>query len=89
MAAPRLRPTPRSTSSANLAGTDPVEEMLTKLAHLNLTGKVEQDDTVMHGRSGFGDVFVGKSNAHGGRTVVIRRLRVHLQQEPIFATVSS
>ena len=62
--------------------------LVDRLSHLNLTDRIEQrtGDQVAHG--GFCDVFVGKSHAHGGITVAIKRLRVHVLTDAEAAKVT-
>ena len=72
---------------------------LSKLAHLNKTGRVSKEDSAIHAHGGFCDVFIGKigrdnldqriSVEQPGPEikVAIKRLRVHIYHEHDFLKV--
>ena len=75
---------------------DVLNTILSDVRHLNLTGHVYLDDTVMTAHGGYCDVFVGryfesKTNqiTFKALKVAIKRLRVHLQSERDFAKVGT
>ena len=72
---------------------------LSKLAHLNKTGRASKEDSAIHAHGGFCDVFIGKigrdnldqriSVEQPGPEikVAIKRLRVHIYHEHDFLKV--
>ncbi|KAI5115200.1 hypothetical protein M0805_005348 [Coniferiporia weirii] len=59
-----------------------LRRLLARIAHLNLTGKIDDISPVMKAYGGYSDIFTGycsivPSDGNGGLKVAIKRLRVH------------
>ncbi|EJD03602.1 kinase-like protein [Fomitiporia mediterranea MF3/22] len=75
---------------------DPLNDTLAKLAHLDLTGSVRYDPTVMQMNGGYSDIFVGtaaiplRGTPPSNRAprpeikVSVKRLRIHIQKDKSF-----
>ncbi|EJC97441.1 kinase-like protein [Fomitiporia mediterranea MF3/22] len=72
-----------------------LHETLAKLAHLDLSGRVQCDDVVMNAAGGYCDIFVGsavlasRENFREGTRmkVAIKRLRVHIWKDRDFEKI--
>ena len=74
-----------------------LDGILSSLAHLDLTDRIQYHGAVMKAHGGYCDVFIGTADLdeshalrpkrRGLATVAIKRLRVHVQSEKDFAKV--
>lgn len=65
---------------------DALSKILKQLSHLDLSGKIIQNDVRVKAGGGSCDIFQGRSSVDG-KTVAIRRIRVHLYDDLEFAKV--
>ncbi|KAI5121783.1 hypothetical protein M0805_009594 [Coniferiporia weirii] len=68
---------------------DSLRKVLSKLGHLDLTGRVVSESTVMKAHGGYCDIFIGNLSpvlpGHASRIkVAIKRLRIHLHDDRDF-----
>ena len=65
----------------------PLKEILLNVLEFNITGSVVYIDTITKRHGGHCDVFQGRLS--NGALVAIKRLRIHLQDDPKFTKVSN
>lgn len=72
---------------AAASSTSPLHQILSKLTHLDLTGQVVYDNSVIKAHGGYCDVFLGEYTSFPGKKVAVKRLRIHTQSERDFGKV--
>lgn len=79
-----------SSSSSRRSWEEELNAMLASLRHLDHSGQILSDSTVLKAHGGYCDVFMGRWIREGTviYQVAIKRLRVHILKDRDFAKVS-
>lgn len=79
---------PTQVSPINGPSTNPLRDILAKLTHLDLAGKITYDNSTIKAHGGYCDVFLGEYAAISPNIkVAVKRLRIHAQGSHDFAKV--
>ncbi|KAL5519856.1 hypothetical protein ACEPAG_1516 [Sanghuangporus baumii] len=82
---------------ADDAASTPLQRILSELPHMNLTGRIYDEERIKEARGGYADVFIGyvsseclryRSTVHSGQgkvKVAIKRLQIRLDRSARFA----
>ncbi|KAI5118218.1 hypothetical protein M0805_004706 [Coniferiporia weirii] len=78
-----------STSRISRSSEDALRKVLSKLSHLDLTGRVISNSAIMKAHGGYCDIFIGSLSpvlpGHAWKVkVAIKRLRIHLHDDRVF-----